>query len=62
MPDVPRSIVSIAEPTATIAILDRLGLSHETPPLARARDPTDDDARDEDTCELRPRLADASSS
>ena len=44
-----RLIASITEPTATTAILDRLGLSHETPPLARARDPTDDEARDDDS-------------
>jgi len=44
-----RLIASITEPTATIAILDRLGLSYETPPLAQARDPTDDEARDDDT-------------
>ena len=43
-----RLIASVTEPTVTIAILDRLGLSHETRPIARARDPTDDEARDDD--------------
>ena len=40
-----RLIQSITEPTAATAILDRLGLSHETLLVARARDPTDDEAR-----------------
>lgn len=44
-----RLLASITEPKATIAILARLGLSYETPPLATARDPTDDEARDDDT-------------
>ena len=43
-----RLIQSITEPAVATAILDRLGISHETPLVARARDPTDDEARDDD--------------
>jgi hypothetical protein len=43
-----RLIQSITEPALATAILDRLGISYETPLVARARDPTDDEARDDD--------------
>jgi hypothetical protein len=43
-----RLIQSITEPAVATAILDRLGILHETPTAARARDPTDDDARNDD--------------
>ena len=43
-----RLIQNITEPAVATAILDRLGIPHETPTAARARDPTDDDARNDD--------------
>jgi len=42
-----RLIQSIAEPAVAHAILERLGIPTDAPTAARARDPTDDDVRDD---------------
>jgi hypothetical protein len=51
MPEVPRPTAPHPEHHRAgggNAILDRLGIPRETPTAARARDPTDDDARNDD--------------
>jgi hypothetical protein len=42
-----RAMAVITEPEPVRRILARLGLPTEPPPIARARDPTDEDAEDE---------------